>query len=339
MDKDAITLLGHEHRLPCLVADVPNAVYQELRDNEGNRVVGSSGIRQLMQSPGLYYSGGKSFDAVAAGKGTALHAAVAEPKEFEELVTKDPWVPVLDSKKNLTGEMKEASRNSDAYKDARDAWLNHTAGAGVMLKEKDYNAVLAMRDEILAYDEFPGLWERPWLAERTIVWRDADTGIVCRCRPDLLRLRNETEAALCLDLKTNHSGDPNQFDRAAFEHGYHVQEAWYTEGLRAADIDVGVDGFRFLVVGKSPPYAVSLRRFDAFQVNEARDECLEALLLLVWCRRNGKWPKNHRPSDIEQPFRDAGKHDGKMRTMRGYAKAVRDTEPTENQLEEEHVNV
>lgn len=84
--------------------------------------------------------------------------------------------------------------------------------------------------------------------ERTIAWKDEETGVWLRARPDLIPRADK----VVVNLKTFSRGDPL---KAIWDHAYHMSEALVAEGLRAV-AGVEAEAFVFVFVETTPPHRV-----------------------------------------------------------------------------------
>lgn len=150
------------------------------------------------------------------------------------------------------------------------------------LLEKQWAEVQAMTDAMSV--QLDGYDPRPFTdgkAEQTLVWEEH--GVLCRARPDWLREDGDMD-----DYKTAASADPAKWSRRMVDHGCHIQEAFYRRGVRAV---LGVDAtFRFVVVEKTAPYALSV-----FQVAPDLRELAErqidwAIDMWAGCLAADTWP-------------------------------------------------
>ena len=86
--------------------------------------------------------------------------------------------------------------------------------------------------------------------EYPIRWTDPETGMLLRCKPDILT------ASMIPDLKTAVSCDPEAFAKQALRLGYHRQAVFYPMGVQS------LTGRKlpmvFCVQEKEPPYTVEL---------------------------------------------------------------------------------
>jgi len=134
------------------------------------------------------------------------------------------------------------------------------------------------------------------IAERSMFWRDEETGVWCRGRLDL------SNKATIVDLKTSKNASKEAFRRDAANYGYHDQYALYLRGVRALRAQLGIDDdvepeFIHLVVEKTPPYLTAAYEFDrlACEVGDAR--VTKALKTFRDCQATGLWPGY--PVDIQ----------------------------------------
>ena len=102
--------------------------------------------------------------------------------------------------------------------------------------------------------------------ERSIYWIDEESGLACKCRPDIL-LIGASEIA-CIDIKTAKASDPHAFTLSCETYGYHMQQAHYEAGISAA---YGKPiTWLFAVCETVEPYAAAMYRIDSEQAEAAR---------------------------------------------------------------------
>lgn len=99
-------------------------------------------------------------------------------------------------------------------------------------------------------------------AELSYFWEQ--DGIKCKCRPDYLRADIKTVA----DLKTTQCSSPDSFTKSAYDYRYHVQAAWYLDGLRACGVDV--ENFIFIAVETKEPFTVMCYAADELMIQLGR---------------------------------------------------------------------
>jgi hypothetical protein len=133
--------------------------------------------------------------------------------------------------------------------------------------------------------------QHPWVAELlslggdsevAVLWTDSYTATRCKGKLDFL----SSDRKIVIDLKN--TTDTRNFSRTVAEHRYHVQQAFYTDGLKENDADL--DLFLFVAVEPTPPYLVQLFQLDAASVAQGREEYHEDIALLGNCLVNNCWP-------------------------------------------------
>lgn len=169
-------------------------------------------------------------------------------------------------------------------KDARDQRDAAYAIGAVPVLRSEYDAARQLRDSVFNHEAARALFA-DGVAELSGYWRDEPTDVQLRFRPDWM---TEDGRVICADLKTTISADPAEFGRSVGRYGYHLQAAWYLEGLRQH----GIDDPRLLFVcaEKTPPYLVSVIELDDEAIAEGRRMMRTAVDLYARCAETGIWP-------------------------------------------------
>lgn len=123
------------------------------------------------------------------------------------------------------------------------------------------------------------------LVEHTLVYRDPETGVWIKVRPDVV----PTDDLDVADLKTATSVSDRAIDRAIGEFGYHVQGALIRMAFENV-LGAVMNSFSLVFVESKPPHCV--------RVVTVKDEDLElgeklaraALRLFAKCLEKGEWP-------------------------------------------------
>jgi hypothetical protein len=124
-------------------------------------------------------------------------------------------------------------------------------------------------------------------AEVSGYWHDDATGVRCRFRPDYLPDR--PGRMICVDYKTAEDASQAAFERACAAYGYHIQDAWYREGLRETEISDDA-GFVFIVQEKKPPFLVNVFQLEPEHVDLGRRQMRRAIETFADCRDKKDWP-------------------------------------------------
>lgn len=250
---------------PGVYADVPEGAYHR------HPALSSSGARKLIppncparyrwdtdhpEPPNQVYDVGRAAHRLVLGVGAPLHVV-----EADDYRTK-------------------------AARDERDA--AHEDGLTPLLLA-EYEQVTAMakalREHPIAGRLFaPGRGE----PEQSLYWVDRSTGVMCRARLDWLTHRTGRRLVIP-DYKTAFSAAPAVFERAFYQHGYHVQAAWYLGGVRALGLDTE-PAFVFVAQEKTPPYLVTVFEPDAAALRAGAIDARLALQVFAHCTEAGEWP-------------------------------------------------
>lgn len=122
--------------------------------------------------------------------------------------------------------------------------------------------------------------------ETTLVWRDAETGVWLKARPDSL-----PRDRVIVDLKTCASADALACRRAIGDHGYHMQLALTGMGIEALTGEApGNDDYVLVFVEKTAPYAINIKPLDPEAVHFGRLQLRRAITTFARCMESGDWP-------------------------------------------------
>ena len=118
--------------------------------------------------------------------------------------------------------------------------------------------------------------------EKSIFWRDEETGIMCKCRPDIWN------DPVCADLKTTEDASPKGFQSSAMKYGYFLQAAMLYEGLKS--IGMPFEAFLFICVEKKRPYSVGMYLLDDAALQHGLYVFHLLLRRFAACQRSNDWP-------------------------------------------------
>jgi exodeoxyribonuclease VIII len=154
-----------------------------------------------------------------------------------------------------------------------------------LISADDYKTVMNIMQSCRSHPMSKHLFS-DGIAEQSVFWEDAETGVLCKARPDWL-LGGANPAIL--DLKSTEDASPDGFMRSAYTYRYHVQAAWYLDGLEAAT-GQKPDVFMFLAVEKKYPHAVAFYYADDAMLSVGRAEYRKALRTYAECMKTNVWP-------------------------------------------------
>lgn len=242
-------------------------------DNEeyhAHDALGSSDLRKLMRSP-LHLVGHVNPQVRPPHFvfGSAVHAGYLEPTEFTQSYREKP--ADIDGKGPRTA----------LYKD----WMDNQPQGIDWLSKDDYdkalNCVQAANDHPITGKMFGG---KP-VIEGSLFFQL--NGVECKVRPDLVAFKEDGSVDV-LDLKTTNDASPAGFRSSVGKLGYHIQEWFYREGLKANGFEV--ERFVFLCVEKSPPFATAAYVLNQGDVQGVAGEAELALLAYKECKEKDYWP-------------------------------------------------
>jgi exodeoxyribonuclease VIII len=121
-------------------------------------------------------------------------------------------------------------------------------------------------------------------AEQSLVWNDPLTGLGCKGRLDWI---SDAENRLC-DLKTTANLDPPFFASRVARYLYHVQLAWYLDGLRESE---GLEMSACIIaVESTPPHDVAVFLLDEDAIWAGHEMALGFLRTITQCMKTNEWP-------------------------------------------------
>lgn len=173
-------------------------------------------------------------------------------------------------------------RRTKQGKQEYEAFLKESEGMTVVqwdMVEKAKEMCDALMANQFAVKLLAGEKETPYF------WTDSLTGEQCKCRTDCLTtIGNMT---VIVDLKTTQDGRTDNFMRDAIKHGYDLQAAMYSEGVKA---NIGKDvGFVFIAIEKEPPYSINILQADPIFIRRGADLFRELIGMYHDCKVNDTW--------------------------------------------------
>lgn len=158
--------------------------------------------------------------------GTAMHAILLEP----DLLKSDFVV------------MPRFNLRTNAGKEEKEHFFQENDGKTVLTSDEREKLDL-LYNSVMAHPVAREAIECEGLAEASAFWKDEQTSLKCRCRPDKLI----TSQNRIIDIKT--TPDLSKFKYSVQDFRYHVQEAFYIDGLKSNGIEC--EKMEFLVIQKN----------------------------------------------------------------------------------------
>jgi hypothetical protein len=167
------------------------------------------------------------------------------------------------------------------------AWLKEARSSGkTIIIQSQLDTIQGMARS-LARDPFVQQGVLNGEVERSLIWKDKETGIYLKARPDAL----PCYADLVSDLKTTASADRRSIQRALEDRGYHVQLALVWEGMNAVlGRQLSHEDFVLIFVEKKRPYCVNVAPIDPTAIYYGRCIIRRAVRKFADCVSRNDWP-------------------------------------------------
>lgn len=238
--------------------------------------VSASMLKVFRHSPKLYHAAyvdrslPPSTDTPRLALGTAAHAAVLQPRQFDEIVAVAPSV----DRRTKAGK----AAWEDFQKDAGDRCIITDEQANLVhAMAKSVHASSLAREFVL---DFGGI------AEQCVTWEDPDTGLACKAKPDLWL----PDSVTIVDLKTVTNSSRDEFLRSIGKYQYGIQAVHYMAGM-------GASRFVFITVDTQPTHDVHLYELSSDSINRLLGIRCDTLRRLADCYDSGNW--HLEPTEVE----------------------------------------
>lgn len=244
-------------------------------DYHAHPAISKSHLDQVARSPLHYWARYLDPNRVpteptpAMAIGTAVHTHVLELDQWDARYAMAP---------------ESIDRRTKAGKTEWEVFTTAATGRTV-LSRTDAELVMRMGHAVYSHPAAAMLLGLPGKAETTHMWDDAATGLQCKCRPDWLT----DDGSLIIDLKTTEDASPAGFRKSIANWRYHVQAAWYLNGIEQAT-GTRPDQFIFVVVEKRAPYVCAVYAADAEMIQIGNEAAARDLDVLATCKAAGAWP-------------------------------------------------
>lgn len=163
-------------------------------------------------------------------------------------------------------------------------WKKQQKAAGKTVLSPDQ--AVAIRGMAVSLNQTPlvrrGILEG--LIEHSMFWKDAETGVWLKARPDIV----PTASGDFADLKTTESVMYLDLQRSLGNYGYHQQGALVLEGARALDMEV--NSFSLVWVEKKRPYCTGVSTLIDEDLLRGAKMNRASLKTFHTCLVNKAWP-------------------------------------------------
>lgn len=250
----------------------------------------ASGIEHLRRSPAhfRYYRDNPSEPSQAMKEGTALHLALLEPDLFHGRYVS---LGRCEGRKKDGGECQyqgSVLRDGQSFCGTHDPLKDpeNKADPGIQIMPAEaLGRIERMRDAVLSHPDASQFFRGRGRSELTGIWRDEETGVLCKIRIDRLVDRvSEIHA----DVKTCADASPNAFRRTAGRFGYHRKTVFYRMGMKALGLKPNASVL--IAVESLPPHGCATYLFDEEQLRQVQLEVRRAIRVYHECLESGEWP-------------------------------------------------
>lgn len=147
--------------------------------------------------------------------------------------------------------------------------------------------------------------------EKTLEWKDPETGILCKARTDM---SESVKTGTVLDLKSCQDASYSKFRKTLFDYHYYLQMAHYANGLEAV---TGRPHERQIIIAieKEAPHGFGIYQLDEMTMNFARAVCNKIYRLHAECLEKNHWPGYESVSDSEAGITQIGLTDFQMSSV------------------------
>lgn len=247
----------------------------------------SSGLERFRRSPAHYrYERDHPKPATDAMKlGTALHSALLEPDLFAAQYVTVGQCEGVKKDGERCGYGGSVYRDGSSYCGRHDPGKGAPMAEGVEVVSEDALArVQGMRDAVLSHPEARQFFRGRGASEVTGIWRDEETGVLCKIRLD----RQIDRAAIHADVKTCKDASTEGFTRQAGRMGYGRKAAFYRRGMEA--LRTPAIASVLIAVESQPPHGCQAFLLDEDQLNRLGRDIDSDLSRYAECLRTGEWP-------------------------------------------------
>ena len=260
--------------------------------------VSQSELKEVLRSPAHWLArygpeAEPTFPSNAMIIGTALHAKVLEPEIFDK-----EFVDRSSKPKELTiGQLKEEldSAGIEYKKTAKKPELEallYPDGKPVdkrtSLAPEDFKMVCGMADALRTHP-VAGNWFDPgrknYRKANEVSMYATAMGMDVKGRLD--RLEKTEDGWMILDLKTTDDASPEVFQKKAFNMGYHIQAAFYSDLVRWVFGPDEKVTFMFCAIERKAPHGIGLYRASEPMIELGRQKYTEAIRTLRYCKETG----------------------------------------------------
>ncbi len=232
--------------------------HNDLRYN----ALSSTGIRTLLKSPAHFKI--KIEPTKEMIFGSAAHSYLLEP-ESDEIVI----IPEINRRTN----------------EGKGEWIKFLEEnfKKIIISADELEIIKSMRETLLNQYEYASMLLQKGTAELSAFWQHETYDFWCKCRPDFL----VDDLNIIVDYKTCREADIENFGKESYNRGYHIQAAWYRDGIE--QITGKSWDFVFIAQEKTEPYGVGVYKVPEKILAKGTEELAMATRIYDECLKTNKW--------------------------------------------------
>lgn len=207
--------------------------------------------------------------------GRAFHCYVLEEENFLDEFVIPSEFPTKPNRRST-------QKTIDAYSE----WAKGLNGKQAVTVD-DYRTIQDMKEAVLTHP-FAYQLLKEGISETTLIWKDEETGLLCKARPDRIPDGNK---GVILDLKSTNNAAKNSFQSDCVKFGYAREGAIYLEGLARLTGALYTDLiFACIAVEKEPPYRCEVYTIEPDFLEWGYAEFHRLIQIEKKCRDANFWP-------------------------------------------------
>lgn len=256
---------------PGIYADVPFAEYCEW-EAVNNSSLGPA-LKSILHYVSYTHTIREPSDALRFG--CMAHNGVLEPTSMLEHYVSLP-VDFEADIVNADGSTPKNVKATKQYKDKLAEFCRVNKGKQI-IDRAEFERLISLVSSVREHPRAAAYLTRQGLVECSMVWQDAETGLLCKGRMD----HYSEKYMRITDLKTTR--DAGDFEKSIANFAYDRQAAFYMDGLRT--LGHPVEEFCLVCVESDVPFAVRAAPVDQDTIDDGRRAYKEALRNIAAYRR------------------------------------------------------
>lgn len=237
-------------------------------------------LREMMRSPAHLQEFIKNPPPATPAKreGQLIHLALENPERFADLAVIEP---------EFTGKTKDgrdSSRSGEA-KQKKAEWLASRKPDDVVIDQETFDMIKGIMNAVLSHGLVSKLISTG-TRESSIVVRDTETGLILKCRPDVI-----ADEQYLIDYKSTLDAQPDSFTRDIFSRRswfYILQAAHYVHCLKL--LGMRSDHAILIAIEKARPHGIGVYPLDSGCLEVGEQWRARLTKQYADCLMSGKWP-------------------------------------------------